>query len=64
MVRSPHAFPSLEITLFEHFHLAVLRVEGPIISFAFGPTLTGTLDEAVVQAKVVPNGILPALFGL
>ena len=63
MMRSPHAFPSFEIPLFEHFYLVILSVKGPIIAFAFGSTLTGTLDKTVVQAQVMTNGILPAFFG-
>ncbi len=51
-IPSPQETPILE-------HLRTCRVQLPEVSFSRRSILTRYLDEAVIQAKVMPNGVLP-----
>lgn len=47
------------VAVFEH--ILVLRVQRPVVALAFAAPLSGHLHEALVEAEVVADGVLPAL---
>lgn len=49
-------------TVSQNNNLICLFTQCPKISFPFAATISGHFDETLVQAQIVPNGILPSFF--
>ena len=53
--------PAAKASLLEHVLRG--RVDGPVVALAGSPQTLGQLDEALVQAQVVADRVLPSLIG-